>query len=300
MRIQTTLPKTIKLVEFGVALKIKNDESRFLVPVASQVQTVLQSMLSDTLAKMGDPNAWEQHDCAEQYPPHESLTISLEDPLALKIKKIYTEKNLSANPNALNNPSQVDYYFAKFKDTADRKYVGVRRANLFKGPVGKSLMHFASGVLTMLASDTFRLDTEFDFIIFPELIAIHTPKQFEAIADYGEELIRISPQHIAEIAKVVPFVDFDFATKKYESSARMRHLLAAVKSRADVSTITQSMLKKACESQGIELVKIGKKIGPARSQEVDFLELLDRRRYNDPLIETDPSAYRAGARKLIA
>ena len=289
---------SITNTEFGVAL-LKAEESHYHVPVAPKVTDALKQMLQATLDNLGDPGEWADFDCAEQYSPTERLKYPLDTPLSSRINCLFTAQNFPTAADALNNPTQIDYYFAHFRDSSNAECIGVRKATYFKGPVGKTFMHWLDGQLTIVEGNLFRLDTDFDFLIFSDHIAIYRPTQFERIAELEDELAKITPHHVQAVSTAAPQLDFEFANTVSPIPSRMRRLFAALKSRSDIANISSEKFEKACKANGIALIQKNGKWAPGPKHEIAFLEMLDRRRYNDPLIDDDPDPYRAVARKKV-
>jgi hypothetical protein len=278
---------------------LKNEDAHFQVPVTPNVKTALKQMLQATLNGLGDSAQWENFDCAEQHPQTASLKYAVDDPAMIKLKNLYTAQNLEVSADALSDASKIDYYSARFRDTNNNECVGVRKASYFKGTVQKSFLFLIGGQLTLAENSLFQLDPDFDFLIFSDQIVIYRPTQFERIAELEEELIKVAPAHIQTIAAAAPQLDFSFAVELVKKSPRARKLVAALKSRSDLSNISADQLGKACQTNGICVVLKDGKWTPEPKHEVNFLEMLDRRRYNDPLIEHQPAAYRAAARKKV-
>lgn len=295
MLIDTT---SVVHTEFSVAL-LQKEDAYFQVPVSSSVQAVLAQMLQTTLKNLGDPNDWMVFDCAEQYPTTAPLKVALDDPMLSKVRDLLNAQNLPVSADALSNPARINYYFARFRDAADSVCVGVRRASQFKGSVGKSMLYILDGQLTMVGSNVFRLDPEFDFLVFSDHVAIYRPAQFERIADLEDEMSKVAPANIKAISIALPEMDFGFAEQLTQKSIRARRLVAAVKSRTDIANISAERFALACQANNIGITKKNGKWTPEPNHEVAFLEMLDRRRYHDPLIEQTPENYRAVARNKV-
>ena len=291
-------PDDIDYCEFGVALLVSGD-THFQVPVTLSVKRLLGEMLKTTLNNLGDSLHWEQFDCAERYPSTACLKYPTNDAVVINLKNLYTVQNIPSAADALQDPSKIDYYFARFRDKQGNECTAVHKASTFKSAVGKRFMHIINGQLTAVENDLFRLDSDFDFIIFPDQIAIYRPIQFERIADFDNELINIAPAHIQTLTAAITDLDFTFATAFVPKSARIRRLLAAITTRSDLSSISADKFSNACKENGISLVQHNGKWTPEPKHEMAFLEMLDRRRYNDPLIDQNPDAYRADARKKV-
>ena len=285
-------------VEFDVALSRK-DDAHYQVPIAPDVKNVLKQMLEATLKELGDSSNWALFDCAEKYQTAEQLKLPVDDPILARLKNLCSSQNLPVAAAALNTPSQIDYYFARFQDDTGNMCIGFRRASQFKGTVGKSLMQWLDGNLRMVQGDIFRLDFDFDFLVFDDQVAIYKPKSFEHIAGLEDELAKATPDHIHALIVALPILDFSFAEDFANKSVRGRRLIAAIRSRTDLAKISTNLFKKACEENKISVVQIGGKWAPNPKHEKAFLELLDRRRYPDPLVEGDADLFVALARNKI-
>lgn len=283
---------------FGVAL-LKGETTHFQVPVTPSVKDILKQMLQTTLINLGNSREWTDYDCADQYPSTGHLKYDLSDPVVVKLQNLFTAQNVTPSADALSKPSNIDYYFAKFRDAAGIECMGIRKAAQFKGPVGKSLMTWIDGQLTMVQGDIFRLDTDFDFLVFPDQVAIYRPHSFERIADLEAKLAEATPTHIEAIAVALPFLDLGFVATTAGKSIRARRLVAAIRARSDIAGISVERLKSECQKNGISVVETEGKWHPELDHEIGFLEMLDRRRYYDPLIEEDPDPYRAASRSKM-
>ena len=290
--------QAITQTQFAVALS-RGEELLYDVPVALEVKEELAKMLQETLTNLGDCNSWLQYECAEQYPTTTSLTIPINDPLTVKIKQLYESENISTAADALSKPSLVSFYLARFTDVDNNECMAVRRASYFRSSIGKSFLYWLENQLRVVEGELFRLDVDFDFIIFENQVAIYRPTNFEYVADFESEVVKLIPSFIQAIAVAVPFLDLDFAVATAEKSSRARKLLAGIKSRTDLSKISLEKFKAACLANGIAVTENNGKLSADANHEVALLELIDRRRYNDPLVDDEPDAYRASARSRM-
>ena len=291
-------PNAVVYCEFGVALLAASD-THYHVPITPGVKAALLDMLKVTLNALGNSTDWEPFDCADQHASTACLQCSTNDPIAVKLKNLYMAQNVSTAAAALDNPSNIDYYFARFRDNYGNECVAVHKASVFKAAIGKNFMVWLVDQLTIVEKDLFRLDTDFDFLVFSDQIAIYRPIQFERIADLESELIKIAPSHIQTVAATVTDLDFGFANELVKTSSRARKLFASLKARNDLSGLSSDRIMHTCQANGIDIIQKDGKWTPAPKHELAFLEMLDRRRYNDPLVEVQPSAYRAAARKKV-
>ena len=73
-------------------------------------------------------------------------------------------------------------------------------------------------------------------------------------------------------------------------------LVAAIKSRADLTSISKKHLSSECKKSGIKVTQKDGKLLPAEGSEMAFLNMLDRRRYTVTLISKTPETYEAPSR----
>lgn len=291
-------PGSIDYTEFRVALTIQG-ENHFQVPVSHSVKEALRQMLQETLEKLGDENAWVPYDYAQEYKGAEHLTCAIDDPAMETLRELFSAQNLTLHASALKSPKQIDYYSARFTDSAMGECIGVRRASYFKGTVGKPFMFFLEGQLTMVEAELFRLDQDFDFLIFIDKVAIYRPSSMEHVAGLEGKLRNATPSNIQMLSEAVPILDFSFAEKLSEKYVRAQRLFAALKSRPDLGLIDPHRFEAACQANGIAVIQNNGKWAPEPEHEMALLELLDRRRYADPLVEHDAELFRAPSRSTV-
>jgi len=176
--------------------------------------------------------------------------------------------------------------------------MGFRRAAQFKGLLKKHLVTFINDALRLVEDNLFKLDTDFDFLIFDDQILIWRPSGFIFTAGMDEHIAAFAAANVAHITGEISCVNFtalgDFVAK-YKLAMR---LVAAIRSRNDLSSITSQRLKAECKGAGVKLITRNRKLLPEPGSEMGFLMLLDRRRYTVMLVPKQPETYEAASRHL--
>jgi hypothetical protein len=291
----------IQSVSFGVCLDTAEGESYRIVPCDQGVQNALREMLYATMATLGPP-AGDIADFspAEKYGPTERLRVSLDSDLVTKHQQVFLAENLAIDTHGLDNTSRLASYFAIFRDEDNEKLMAFRRAAQFKGVVKKHLVTLLNDALHMVPDTLFKLDSDFDFVIFDGQILIWRPSGFVFTADMDEHIAACAAINVDHIAGEVSCVEFA-ALREFVSQHKLAmRLVAAIKSRNDLSAITKQRLKAECKDSGVKLVHQDGKLLPAEGSEMSFLMLLDRRRYTVMLVPKQPETYEAPSRHLAA
>lgn len=171
-----------------------------------------------------------------------------------------------------------------------------RRATQFKGVVKKHLITFHNNALRIVPDNLFKLDTDFDFLIFDDQILIWRPSGFIFTSDLDAHFVASAAENVDKISENLSYVDFgglrDYVTKH---KLAMR-LVAALKSRTDLADISLRLLKATCKSNKVDFIMRNGKLVLSEGNEMDFLLVLDRRLYTLTLIPERPETYQASSR----
>ena len=289
----------IKSVEFGVCLDTSEGESYRRVPCDQGVQDALKEMLAETMAALTkDGTEIAEFSPAEKYGGNERLRVPLNSDLVQKHHDVFTTGDFDTDTHGLDEPGALISYFAIFHDRHGEKAMGFRRAAQFKGVVKKHLITLINDALQLVPDKLFKLDTDFDFVIFEDQILVWRPSGFIFTADMDAHIAACAAANVDHISKDVTCVDFtglrDFVSKH---KLAMR-LVAAIKSRDDLVKISLNRLRSSCRANKVEFTTKNGKLIPKEGSETDFLLLLDRRLYTLELIERHPETYQASSRHL--
>lgn len=291
----------IQSVSFGVCLNTEAGESYRLVPSEVGVQNALKSMFGDTISALTHADTTiEDFSPAEKYGATERLRVSLASEWVQKHKQIFDAENLPTDTHGLDNPAAIISYFATFHDGQGNRAMGFRRAAQFKGVLKKHLVTFVNDALRLVDDNLFKLDTDFDFLIFDDQILIWRPSGFIFTAGMDEHIAAFAAANVAHISGEISCVNFAALSDFVSKHKLAMRLVAAIKSRNDLSSITSQRLKAECKGCGVKLITKGGKLIPAKGSEMGFLMLIDRRRYTVTLVPKQPETYEAASRHPAA
>jgi ribosomal protein L12E/L44/L45/RPP1/RPP2 len=229
----------------------------------------------------------------------EYLYLSLDDDLASAIRQLHEAANLPMDGRALDDPAAVFCYFARLTDNKGGRLTALRRATHFKGIVKSRLIRFVTDALTLIEDRVFKLDTDFDLLVDSYNVHILRPSGFEFAGKLKEAILDAVPKNIKAIRKDLPFVDFDGIEVYAAKHTRAARYLASILGQAETKNIDKAALKSLCKRTGVEVSESNGKVTVAAGQEMDFLEVLDRRRYEVTLVKGQPERYRAASRRKV-
>ena len=291
--------QTIQSVEFGVCLDTAEGESYRLMPCVADVQEVLKEMLAATWGAIFDADGeLQEFSPAEKYAATERLWVGLPSDLVTKHREVYEAENLATDTHALDDVNLIVSYFGIFRDGDGNKLMAVRRATQFKGVLQKKLIRFSDDALRIIEDHVFKLDTDFDFFICDGKIYIWRPSGFVFTSEMDDQMAACAMGNVDRIAEDITCVDFT-GLKEFVSKHKLAmRLVAAIKSRNDLTAISKKRLNAECKDSGIKVSQSNGKLMPAEGSEMGFLMMLDRRRYTVTLIEKKPETYEAPSRHV--
>ena len=296
----------IQSVEFCVSVEEGDEHENYLVPTDQSVQEALRAMLTATVDQLENPGetaladaAWQPFELSEKYATKERLVAALATEEMSTIHDLYREEGWSSNPHALQNPRDIAYYFAVFRDVVHRKLLGVRRATQFKGVLKSRLIRLIDDSLTMVGDNIFRLDNEFDFLITEGHAYILHPVGFERIAEIEELVSERARAKTRALEQRLSFVDFTSLAEFVAHHKRAARLVVALSSRMGLEQIEKSLFTAAARETDVMVVAVGSKISPAAGSEIAFLELIDDRRYTTAIRAGPKEAYIASSRRPL-
>lgn len=289
--------EAIQSAEFGVCVDTDEGESYRLVPCVAEVQEALKEMLVKTAGSLfTNGQELAEFSPAEKYGANERLCISIDSDMVIKHREVFKAANLPTDAHALDEISQVVSYFAIFRDSQHRKLMALRRAAYFKGILNKRLVRFCDDALRIIPDNVFKLDTDFDFLILDSHIYIWRPSGFVFTSDMDEHVSACAMKNVDRIAEDITCVHFDGFREFISTHKRAMRLVAAIRSRNDLTAISGELLRSGCQGCDIQVLEEDGKLMPAPGSELAFLMLLDRRRYTLKLIDEQPEIYEAASR----
>jgi hypothetical protein len=213
---------------------------------------------------------------------------------------MFEAANIPIDANALSQPEDIYCYFVRMTDGKGRRITAVRRATQFKGILKSQLISWGDDTLRVVDDDVFKLDREFDFIIDSKRVHILHPAAFEFAGKLQAAIMSSVSENIAALQQDLAFVSLDGIQKYASKHPKAARFLASIKSNGQGKGVNKNLLKKACvasgfvvsESRGMVLIPAG--------HELDFLEVIDRRRYALELVKGKTERYRAGSREPVS
>jgi len=115
----------------------------------------------------------------------------------------------------------------------------------------------------------------------------------------AQAILDAVPDNVNAIAKDLAFVAFGGIETYAGKHPRAARYLASIRAQKETISIDKALLKKVCKRTGVELSEAKGKVIVADGNEMGFLEVLERRRYELELVKGSPERFRAASRKKI-
>ena len=289
------------VTEFGVGYDDGEHSKFFLVHVDKAVQAALQEMVKTTWHTMRQ-NTEEpfQYEPSEKHAGTEYLYMATSNQMGAMLFNLHKAENLLIKPDALNDPQKISSYFVRLTDRKKRRLTGLRRASQFKGLLKKKnrLMRVVDDTLQIVEEEVFRLDNDFDLLIDSENLHILRPSAFEVMGKLKDAILDAVPTNVDHVQQSIPFLDFENIRNYASQRPRAARYLASIRSQ-NLKGINRSALQELCKKTGVELEAYNGRLTVPERHMMDFLEVLDRRRYVDELDPRTPESYRAASRQKI-
>lgn len=292
--------ESVTLTEFGVGLD-ESDGQRFCtIPIDASVQVALQEMAATTWRLMIEQNTDpETYNPSEKYASSEYVYLPLNNPLAQHLRELHEAANLGIDSGALSDPTKIFCYFARMTDTRNRRLTAIRRSSQFKGVLKSRLIHLLSDAMKLICDPVFRLDNDFDLLIDSMYVHILRPSGFESIGKLQDEILAVVPSIVSELQSELEFVDFANVADYARDHHRAARCLASIRAQDEASNINRQSLMNLCRDTGVEVQESNGRVTIQRDSVMDFLEVLDRRRYRIDLVEDSPERFKAASRQKI-
>ncbi|HQT65613.1 MAG: DUF4868 domain-containing protein [Acidocella sp. 20-57-95] len=294
--------KHVKSVEFGVGRDDDTGQTFTAVPVDASVQTALSEMVLATFAEMKrDASVPDKYEPSDKHGGLEYLYLPVTDDLATTVRNLYLAENLPVDTEALARIDDLFCYFARLTDTSQRKLTAVRRAGQFKGIVKNKgrLVRLLDDTLKIIEDTIFKLDNEFDLLVDSKHVHILRPSGFEFTGKLQQAILDAVPANVAVIKRELTFIEFGGIEQYAAKHPRAARYLASIRGQEEMKNIDKSALKKLCKNTGVNISESKGKVTIAEGDEMAFLQVLDRRRYQLELIKDKPEKFVAASRKAI-
>ncbi|MEK7466237.1 MAG: Kiwa anti-phage protein KwaB-like domain-containing protein [Planctomycetota bacterium] len=294
--------ENVTMTEFGVGRDEEDKQTFVSLTVGPDVKKALREIVATTWEEMQrdtkDPPRYEPSD---KHGSTEYLHLPLNDSLAASIRELHEAVNLPLDAKALANPDTVFCYFVRMKDKEGRRLTALRRSTQFKGVLKSRhrLMRIVTDALQLIEERVFRLDNDFDLLVDAKNVHILRPSGFEFACHLQEAILKAVPLNIAAIEKDLAFVDFAAVQVFASAHPRAARYLASIRGQDEAKNIDKSALKRLCKKTGVEVKESKGKLIVESDRIMDFLEILDRRRYGLDLVKGSPELFRAASRRKL-
>lgn len=292
----------VTLTEFGVGRDEDNGRTFVSLTVGPDVKKALREIVAATWDAMRkDANDPPRYEPSDKHGSTEHLYLPLSDDLAASIRELHEAINLPLDAKALATPDTVFCYFARMKDKQGRRLTALRRSTQFKGVLKSRhrLMRIVTDALQLIEERVFRLDNDFDLLVDAKNVHILRPSGFEFACQLQEAILKAVPVNVAAIQKDLSFVDFAAVQNFASAHPRAARYLASIRGQGEAQNIDKSALKRLCMKTGVKVKESKGKLLVDRDSIMDFLEVLDRRRYGLDLVKGSPELFRAASRRKL-
>ncbi len=293
----------IKSVEFIACIENEDDSDQYFVPVDKEAQKLFELTLLDTIKQLKfEIDTWDNFELSQKYEKKERLIISTDQSEMSKINEIFNSEGWQENTKILEDLSSMVFYYCVFRDNKKNKIIGVRKATVFKRTLKQKgrFIKLVDNTFEVLNEDLFTIDKDFDFIITSKNVYILRPSSFEFVADLENIVMEKAKEKTLGLGERISCVEFTDLAEFVSGKKRAARIISGLQVRNDLEKITKERLIEAAHNTGVEIEEVGEdKIKPKTGSEMNFLELLDHRRYTTTLTDEDPLAFRAGNRTLI-
>lgn len=290
---------------FGVCIRAgRGRVALYNVPIQRDVVTVLKEMAQTTGRGM-----LEVADTPAPYEPsnhpggRQHLSVPIDDDMAAMFRDI-NEAGIfePGGEHYLGAPSHIFCYVAQFADQEGNRMTGMRRASQFKGTLRHRdrLARLVGDELRMAPDNLFRLDTEFELLIYPDEIRILNQAGFETIGQLQNEIRDAVSINIATLRQSLPFVDFDGIQAVAGGSVTAARLLANIRARGGADRVTRDSLERECIEADVNIdIDDDDRIVVDVESVIDFLDTLDRRRLVSRIVDGEREIYSAPSRRRV-
>ena len=289
-------------IEFGICSAINFEKIFFRIPIDDSVRNSLVGMHDEFYKQFfaidGDPLTFEP---SEKYSSTEKIQLPLPHENLDDLKNLFDQQDILISQIPISEiANSIVYYFAVFYHNNGEKKIGIKRPSQFKGLLNKQnhLIRLVDDTLRTIPDDVFKLDFDFDFVIYSNSVDILHPKGFIFIANIEEEILRTAAVATRELSSKIAFINFNYLADFVSKSKTAAKLVASIKKRADLERTSIDKLKNKCQSLKVIIREEDDKLVPEDNHIIDFLKILDRREYDVDLTEDEPEIYVASSRKI--
>lgn len=291
---------TIQVTDFGIGVWDDEDNPYFgKVSTNPDVQETLCQMARDTIKRFDNlDDSPELYSAAELYGSTANLYLPLDNEMAVMFNDLHTAVNLPLDRSVLDDKDFIFCYFARFKDAVGRRITGVRRAIQFKS-IGNRVMGLLDDQLAIVDGPLFRLDSDFTLITDRSYMHILRPKEFEFIARLQEHILGAVSHNISVLRVSASNIDWDLIEDYAANHPRAARYVSSIRSQRWAENLDRDMLLDLCQVTGVSTRVANGRISVEEGDILDFLQVIERRRYGLELVRGRRENYVAANRRSV-
>ncbi|MYA61783.1 MAG: DUF4868 domain-containing protein [Dehalococcoidia bacterium] len=291
----------IQTTEFGVGMYQGGSREFAVIPANDAIQTLLLEIVRDTVQGIDNTLTPPEYDPANEYPPKEYVALAIDHEFALPIAEVHGSDNLAFAVDPLQCLQQSFCYFARFTDNDNRRVTALKRASQFKAMMGKQnrLVSLVTDTLRTVEVPVFQLNADFDILVDSESVHIIHPAGFRVLGQVDESVAQAIPRNIERIEPLLPYVEWSNIQTYAASHPRAANLIASIRSRNYANNVNRVALLAQCKREGIKLDTSQVKVVVPEDKILDFLDVVDRRRYESNLVKGVREHFRASNRERV-
>lgn len=297
---QIDLP-TVTAQNFGV--KMRSDASLHFIPTDGGTKAVLVDVLNETIGTFNNIDGdWQAYDISEDYGELRRIYAARNAEHFGDVSAIFEIGALNDLANIDEHVRDIDYYFCEFRDAANAKIVGVKKAAQFKTTLAarNKLARLVNDTLQIIEENVVKIDPFFDALITDQHIFILKPRAIEYIADMVTHVAGAATDKVRHIHDNIAFLDLSRIEEKISSHPKMARMAASIAARDDLGEFQQEKIVSLATQHGIVFKEVDGRLQCRVSDEAKLLEILDARRYHLDLANDGGDPYRASARQRVS
>jgi len=286
---------------FAICTDIMANES-YQINIDSEVKNLLFEILNDTIIKYNNQfhtltDNERNYELSQDYGPKDSCLVRRNEDYLQYINETFNSfNNLPNRSGTLNNlATNIDFYFVQFKRGNGGPIIGFKRSVNFKKLFKKrnKLVGFTNNTLTIVNETMFILDETFDFLMDSQYVYILNPLAFPHIASLKRSIMKNAAELCKSMHEKVDFINFSVMENYVKDHIRAANYLTAINTRNDLSRITKGNLIETLDKLEINYSIPNGRVEVNDNQYLEFLSVLDRRRYGYDLIPGEREYYLA-------
>lgn len=299
MKLNFNLDAITKVSEFCIGREGSGQRRFVVVPADRAVIDELEKMVRRTWDGMAaHEDGCVKYEPSNKYASKAWLYVPLVDEMVVEMRNMHGAANLPSNAKELStDPNEIYCYFVRLTDNQGQKLTAVRRASYFKAVSKRPLIQVFDDSVVMVTNALFKLDHDFDLLIDSEHVHILRLGAFESIGRLSEAILSSVPDNISFIKEQLPFIELGSIESYARTHIRAARYLASICAQENLGRIDMQRLLNQCVSTEVKAREVEGKLVIDVGAEMNFLQVLDRRRYGMELVMDKPEIFVAGSRK---